>query len=288
MASLKPIHNQTVLLGALMGIEVPTFIYDESPLPLLFEAEHQEEVTKVLHELKWLHRNHIYRVPASNGGKASAALAGEWSDELGRNRMTAQERGHESARLAGEWSDELQRDRMTAQQRGHEGGIESARLAGVFSEKLGRRRKTMQERGHEGARLAGEWSDELLRNRMTAQQRGHEGGTESARLAGEWSDELQRNRMTAQQRGHESTRLAGTFSTALGRERLTLPERFGYTELWVVFQHRASTALRWGPWMGARCEYSDGYLDGISRFALATGACQMSRRGHSGAAACAI
>ena len=205
MASLKPIHNQTVLLGALMGIEVPTFIYDESPLPLLFEAEHQEEVTKVLHELKWLHRNHIYRVPASNGGKASAALAGEWSDELGRNRMTAQERGHESARLAGEWS-----------------------------------------------------------------------------------DELLRNRMTAQQRGHESTRLAGTFSTALGRERLTLPERFGYTELWVVFQHRASTALRWGPWMGARCEYSDGYLDGISRFALATGACQMSRRGHSGAAACAI
>ena len=209
MASLKPIHNQTVVLGALMGIELPPFVWDESPLPLIFEAKHQEEVTEFLHERNWLHPEHIYRVPASNGGKAggkaSAAVAGEYSDELGRDRMTMPERGHESVRLAGTYSDELGRDRMT-----------------------------MPERGHESARLA------------------------------------------------------GTFSEKLGRERLTLPECGGRAEVWLVFQHRASTAWPWGPWMGARCEYSDGYLDGISRHALASGACQMSWHGHNGAAACAI
>ena len=184
MASLKPIHNQTVVLGALMGIELPPFVWDESPLPLIFEAKHQEEVTEFLHERNWLHPEHIYRVPASNGGKA--------------------------------------------------------------------------------------------------------GGKASAAVAGEYSDELGRNRMTPQERGHESARLAGTFSEKLGRERLTLPECGGRAEVWLVFQHRASTAWPWGPWMGARCEYSDGYLDGISRHALASGACQMSWHGHNGAAACAI
>ena len=44
------------------------------------------------------------------------------------------------------------------------------------------------------------------------------------------------------ERGHEGVRLAGVFSQALGRERLTLSER-GTTEIWVVFRHRASTAL---------------------------------------------
>ena len=208
MASLKPIHNQTVVLGALMGIELPPFVWDESPLPLIFEAKHQEEVTEFLHERNWLHPEHIYRVPASNGGKAggkaSAAVAGEYSDELGRDRMTMPERGHESVRLAGTYSDELGRDRMT-----------------------------MSERGH------------------------------------------------------ESVRLAGVFSQALSRPRLTLAER-GHTEIWVVCRHRPSPALPWGPWVGAHYEYSDGRLDGISRAELATGACQMSWHGHSGAAACAI
>ena len=185
MAALKPVHNQTVLLGKLMGIEVPPFIWDESPLPLLFEAKHQEEVTKVLHDLNWLHPDHIYRTPGSNGGKA--------------------------------------------------GGKASAALAGTFSEKLGRDRMTMPERGH------------------------------------------------------ESVRLAGTFSEALGRDRKSLWERATtLAELWVVFKHRASTELPFGPWMGTRHVYSDGGLDGISRWALATRACQMSRHGHSGAAACAI
>ena len=183
MASLKPIHNQTVVLGALMGIELPPFVWDESPLPLIFEAKHQEEVTEFLHERNWLHPEHIYRVPASNGGKA--------------------------------------------------------------------------------------------------------GGKASAAVAGEYSDELGRDRMTMPERGHESVRLAGVFSQALSRPRLTLAER-GHTEIWVVCRHRPSPALPWGPWVGAHYEYSDGRLDGISRAELATGACQMSWHGHSGAAACAI
>ena len=206
MAALKPVHNQTVLLGKLMGIEVPPFIWDESPLPLLFEAKHQEEVTKVLHDLDWLHPDHIYRTPGSNGGKAGAALAGTFSKALGRDRMTMPERAREGVHLAG-----------------------------TFSEKLGRDRMTMPERAREGARLA------------------------------------------------------GTFSEALGRDRKSLWERpTTLAELWVVFKHRASTELPFGPWMGTRHVYSDGGLDGISRYALATGACQMSRHGHSGAAACAI
>ena len=256
MGALKPIHNQTALLGKLMGVDVSPFACDTSPLPMLFEAKHQEEVTKVLHDCNWLHTKHIYRVPASSGGKASAALAGTWSDELGRNRLTPQERGHESTRLAG-----------------------------TFSEKLGRDRATPQERGHESARLAGTYSEALGRDRATPQERGHE----SVCLAGTYSEALGRDRATMQERAHESARLAGTFSKKLGRDRKTLWER-GATlaELWVVFKHRASTELPFGPWMGTRHVYSDGGLDGISRFALATGACQMSRHGHSGAAACAI
>ena len=239
MAALKPVHNQTVLLGKLMGIEVPPFIWDESPLPLLFEAKHQEEVTKVLHDLNWLHPDHIYRTPGSNGGKAggkaSAALAGTFSEKLGRDRMTMPERGHEGVLLAGTFSEALGRDRMTMPERSREG----VRLAGTFSEALGRDRMTLPERGREGAR--------------------------------------------------ESARLAGTFSEALGRDRKSLWERpTTLAELWVVFKHRASTELPFGPWMGTRHVYSDGGLDGISRWALATRACQMSRHGHSGAAACAI
>ena len=102
--------------------------------------------------------------------------------------------------------------------------------------------------------------------------------------------------MTMPERAREGVHLAGTFSEALGRDRMTMPERCalsrrtddGLAELWVVFKHRASTELPFGPWMGTRHVYSDGGLDGISRWALATGACQMSRHGHSGAAACAI
>ena len=235
MAALKPVHNQTVLLGKLMGIEVPPFIWDESPLPLLFEAKHQEEVTKVLHDLDWLHPDHIYRTPGSNGGKA--------------------------------------------------GGKASAALAGTFSEKLGRDRMTMPERGHEGVLLAGTFSEALGRDRMTMPERSREG----VRLAGTFSEALGRDRMTMPERGREGVHLAGTFSEALGRDRKSLWERpTTLAELWVVFKHRASTELPFGPWMGTRHVYSDGGLDGISRWALATGACQMSRHGHSGAAACAI
>ena len=49
------------------------------------------------------------------GGEQSAALAGEWSEELGRARMTMAERGGrgaaQNAALAGEWSEELGRAR---------------------------------------------------------------------------------------------------------------------------------------------------------------------------------
>ena len=92
---MSVVHNQMVLLGWLMGIYLETFIHDESPLPLLFETAYQEQITDDLHQLGYLAPGAIYRTPMSNGGhaggKASAAVAGKFSEKLGRNRAIAGE-----------------------------------------------------------------------------------------------------------------------------------------------------------------------------------------------------
>ena len=135
------VHNQMVLLGYLMGIYLDTFIHDESCLPLLFDAAYQEQITDDLHQLGYLAPGNIYRTPSSNGGHASVALAGEFSEELGRDRATMPERGHASAAVAGEYSEALGRDRATASERGHA----AAALAGTFSRRLGRDRATLAQ-----------------------------------------------------------------------------------------------------------------------------------------------
>jgi hypothetical protein len=144
LSAMMVVHNQTVLLGALMGIELSPFISDESPLPLIFDTKFQKAITSSLHELKYLDPRHVYRTPHSNGGHATAAVAGLWSEELGRNRATAEERGHATAAVAGLWSEELGRNRATAEERGKA----SAAVAGLWSEELGRNRATAEERGH--------------------------------------------------------------------------------------------------------------------------------------------
>ena len=114
------VHNQMVLLGWLMGIYLDTFIHDMSCLPLLFDAAYQEQITDDLHQLGYLAPGNIYRTPSSNGGhaggQASAALAGTYSEALGRDRATASERGHAAAALAGTFSRRLGRDRATLAQ----------------------------------------------------------------------------------------------------------------------------------------------------------------------------
>ena len=118
LAAMSVVHNQMVLLGWLMGIYLETFIHDESPLPLLFETAYQEQITDDLHQLGYLAPGAIYRTPMSNGGhaggKASAAVAGKFSEKLGRNRATAEEKGHASAALAGTYSEKLGRNRAIA------------------------------------------------------------------------------------------------------------------------------------------------------------------------------
>lgn len=120
------VHNQMVLLGWLMGIYLDTFIHDMSCLPLLFDAAYQEQITDDLHLLGYLAPGNIYRTPSSNGGHASAALAGEYSEELGRDRATTSERGHA-------------------------GAVASAALAGTFSRRLGRDRATEAQHSQAGA-----------------------------------------------------------------------------------------------------------------------------------------
>ena len=164
MVSLMVVHNQMVLLGFLMGIHLAPFIHDESPLPLIFDTKYQQQITDCLHKLGYLHPSHVYRTPMSNGGHMSVALAGEYSEQLGRNSLTMPERGERSAALAGTWSEELGRDRATAEERGQA----TTALAGKFSEKLGRKRMTMSEMAHASAALAGEFSKPLGRNRAIA------------------------------------------------------------------------------------------------------------------------
>ena len=127
LSALMVVHNQTVLLGALMGIKLPPFIFDESPLPLIFDTTFQKAITSTLHKLKYLAPGNLYRTPMSNGGKASVALAGQWSKKLGRDRFTMEERGEASVALAGEWSEKLGRDRATMEERGEAGGKASGR-----------------------------------------------------------------------------------------------------------------------------------------------------------------
>jgi len=170
------VHNQMVLLGRLMGIHLEPFIHDESPLPLIFNTAYQQQITACLHLLGYLDPKFVYRTPMSNGGhaggKASAALAGTFSERLGRYRLTMAERGDRSVAVAGTWSEALGRYRLTIAERGDR----SVAVAGTWSEALGRDRLTMEERGERSVALAGTWSEGLGRDRLTMEERSKQMG----------------------------------------------------------------------------------------------------------------
>jgi hypothetical protein len=88
----------------------------------------------------------------SAGGTNSVAVAGQWSDTLGRDAMSMEDRGLASVEGAGKSSKRLGRNAMSMEGRTSLGGLASVAGAGKESKKLGRKAMSMSERGVSGAR----------------------------------------------------------------------------------------------------------------------------------------
>ena len=163
MLLFRTLHNQMVVLGRLMRLDIPSFKDygdDASPLATLFTTKGAAELTEDLHERGLIAPDVVYQTPSQIGGLESVAGAGLWSERLQRITMTMVERGQASVAGAGLWSERLQRITMTMVERGQLGaqlgGQASAAGAGLWSERLQRITMTMVERAQLTAQLGDE------------------------------------------------------------------------------------------------------------------------------------
>ena len=120
MLLFRTLHNQMVVLGRLMRLDIPSFKDygdDASPLATLFTTKGAAELTEDLHERGLIAPDVVYQTPSQIGGLESVAGAGLWSERLQRITMTMVERGQASVAGAGLWSERLQRITMTMVER---------------------------------------------------------------------------------------------------------------------------------------------------------------------------
>jgi len=95
---MRPLHNQMVVLAAMMGFKIPIFRSDTSPLALIFDKASAADITSLLRSKGLIGDDVVYRTPqqngghASGGGKMTVAGAGLFSERLGRITLTMKQR----------------------------------------------------------------------------------------------------------------------------------------------------------------------------------------------------
>ena len=105
MLLFRTLHNQMVVLGRLMRLDIPSFKDygdDASPLATLFTTKGAAELTEDLHERGLIAPDVVYQTPSQIGGLESVAGAGLWSERLQRITMTMVERAQLTAQLGDE------------------------------------------------------------------------------------------------------------------------------------------------------------------------------------------